>query len=75
MRTKRIYQGVQKDKYRSQDYKTPILDPIVRNKGQFKDYALDFKNKAPRFITGYTGSNFPQHLVVLIAVIIYSVFH
>ncbi|KAJ3663853.1 hypothetical protein Zmor_008074 [Zophobas morio] len=56
LRTKKIFQGVQKDKYRAQDYRTPILEPIVKSKGQFRDYyAVDFKHKAPKYITGYTG--------------------
>ncbi|XP_044268945.1 protein FAM166B-like isoform X2 [Tribolium madens] len=55
IRTKRSFEEEQKENYRSQDYKTSILKPIVKIKGQFKDYADNFKRRAPRYITGYTG--------------------
>ncbi|CAH1367258.1 hypothetical protein MTP99_008509 [Tenebrio molitor] len=55
IRTKKIFQDVHKENYRSQDYKTPVLEPITRSKGQFRDYGLDYKQRAPRYITGYTG--------------------
>lgn len=32
-----------------------VLEPIVRDKGQTKDYALACKYRAPRYMIGYTG--------------------
>lgn len=57
MKSQRVFQTLKKENYRSQDYKTVILQPIPTSKNQFRNYDLDFKNKAPRYITGYTGKN------------------
>lgn len=44
-----------RERYRDNDPGKAILEPIVRNKGQMRDYALACKYRAPRYMIGYTG--------------------
>lgn len=47
---------VQRDHYRGDDLKKNILAPVVKSKGQSRDFALDYRNRSPKYILGYTGN-------------------
>lgn len=55
LRDSNVIRQIVRDPYRPHEVNNAILKPIIKTKGQMKDYSLNSKYRAPRYIIGYTG--------------------
>lgn len=57
LRDKGVIQEAKLTRYRENDPGKIVLRPIKDEKDQTRDYALDSRYRAPRYMIGYTGIN------------------